>query len=132
MPPKAARKLKDSIEQEGRILLAISAIKKQEIRTIAEAARIYNIPRTTLRRRLNGHTFRAETRANGHKLTQNEENSLVHWILSLDQRGAPPRPAHVREMANILLLKRGFSDTPTTVGENWVYTFIKRREELKT
>ncbi|OOO08734.1 Isopropylmalate dehydrogenase-like domain [Aspergillus oryzae] len=49
-----------------------------------------------------------------------------------DQRGAPPRPAHVREMANILLLKRGFSDTPTTVGENWVYTFIKRREELKT
>lgn len=30
----------------------------------------------------------------------------------------PPRPAEVREMAN--------------VGKNWIYTFIKRRDELKT
>ena len=73
MPPKARQNLRKSNEQEGRILLAISALKKEEICNIAKAARVYNIPRTTLQRRLDGHTYRAEARANGHKMTQNEE-----------------------------------------------------------
>jgi hypothetical protein len=49
----------------------------------------------------------------------------------MDQRGAAPRPSHVREMANILLMKRG-STTTQTVGEKWVYNFINRHEEIKT
>jgi hypothetical protein len=131
MPPKARQNSRNSIEQEGRILLAISAFQKQEIRNITEAARVYNVPRTTLRRRLNGHTFRAETRANSHKLTQNEEESLVQWISSLDRRGASPRPSHIREMADILLAARG--TTPIqSVSKNWVSNFIKQREDLKT
>jgi hypothetical protein len=64
-------------------------------------------------------------------MTQNEEESLIRWILSMDQRGASPRPSHVREMANILLAKRG-SATILTVGENWVYNFIKQHNEIKT
>jgi hypothetical protein len=131
MPPKARTNSRDTIEKEGRILLAISALKKQEISNIREAARVYNIPRSTLQDRLRGKTFRNEARANSHKLTQSEEESLVRWILSMDQRGAAPRPSHVREMANILLAKRG--TTPIqAVGEKWVYNFIKRRDELKT
>ncbi|KAF7181278.1 hypothetical protein CNMCM7691_000496 [Aspergillus felis] len=131
MPPKARTNSRDTIEKEGRILLAISALKKQEISNIREAARVYNIPRSTLQDRLRGKTFRNEARANSHKLTQSEEESLVRWILSIDQRGAAPRPSYVREMANILLAKRG--TTPIqAVGEKWVYNFIKRRDELKT
>ena len=127
MPPKS----RNSIEQEGRVLLAISAIKKDEVHNIREAARVYNVPRTTLQRRLNGHTFRPEQRANSHKLTPNEEESLVRWILSLDQRGAAPRPAHIQEMADILLSKRG-DPTITTVGDKWVYNFVKRHDQLKS
>ena len=131
MPPKVRTNSKDSIEQEGRILLAVSALKKKEIHTIREAARIYHVPYTTLQRRLNGHTFWAEARANNHKMTQNEEESLIQWILSMDRRGAAPRPSHVREMANILLSKRG-STTTQTVSEKWVYNFINRHDEIKT
>jgi hypothetical protein len=47
--------------------------------------------------------MKAEKRANGHKLTEFEEESLVQWILDLDKRGLPPRPSMVRDMANILL-----------------------------
>ena len=131
MPPKARENLQKSNSQEGRLLLAISALKKQEIRNIREAARVYNVPRTTLQRRLGGQTSRAETRANSHKMTQNEEESLVQWIISLDRRGAPPRPSNIREMANILLAERG--TTPIQIiGEKWVYNLIKRRDELKT
>jgi hypothetical protein len=131
MPPKARINSKNSVEQEGRIILAISALKKQEIRNVREAARVYNVPRTTLQRRLNGQSFRAETRANGHKMTQNEEESLIRWILSMDQRGAALRPSHMREIANILLAQRGSTSTQT-VGEKWVYNFIKQHDEIKT
>ena len=90
MPPKSRPKIKNQVEQEGRVLLAISSLKKKEITNIREAARLYDVPRTTLQRRLNGSTNRAEKRANGLKLTKEEEESLVQWILSMDQRGAAP------------------------------------------
>jgi hypothetical protein len=131
MPPKARQNSRNSAEQEGRILLAISAIKNKQITQIAKAARVYNVPRSTLRDRLCGSNYRKDTRANSHKMTQNEEESLVRWILSLDQHGAPPRPSHIQEMANILLAERG--TTPIqSVGENWVSNFIKQRDEVKT
>ena len=43
----------------------------------------------------------------------------------MDSRRAAPRPFMVREMANLLLEKRG--TTPIlSVGENWVTKFVKR------
>ncbi|KAJ5158133.1 uncharacterized protein N7500_007784 [Penicillium coprophilum] len=131
MPPIRSRSSKNLIEQEGRILLAIQAIKKQEIRTIAAAARTFNIPRSTLRDRLNGHTERSTTRANSYKLTELEEESLEKWILSIDRRRGAPRPSMVREMANLLLKKRG--TTPVLlVSENWVTNYVKRRPLLSS
>ena len=95
MPPIRKQASQKLTEQEGRILLAIKAIQKQEICSIRQAARHFNVPLTTLQHRLNGHTMRAETRANNHKLSSNEEYSLLQWILSMDQHGAAPRPAAV-------------------------------------
>ena len=49
----------------------------------------------------------------------------------MDSRGSAPRPSTVREMANLLLEKRG--DTPVlSVGEKWVYNFVKRRPLLSS
>jgi hypothetical protein len=131
MPPIRTQSSRNSIEQEGRILLAIEAYKNKEITSLHEVARQFDVPRTTLRRRLAGSTNRAETRANSHKLTQIEEESLQKWILSMDSRGAAPRPATVREMANLLLAARG-STPPLTVGENWVTKFVKRHPSLSS
>jgi predicted HTH domain antitoxin len=69
MPPKARQNSSNFAEKEERILLAISALEKQKICNIREAARFYNVSRTTLQRRLNGTASRAETRANSHKMT---------------------------------------------------------------
>lgn len=131
MPPKTRTITRNSAEQEGRILLAISALKKKEISAISRAAQIFNVLRSTLRDPLKGSKYRNEARANGHIMTQNEEESLIRWILSMDQRGAAPRPSHVQEMANILLAQRGLTPTQT-VGEKWVYNFIKRHDQIKT
>ena len=130
MSPKLNEEPQNPVQREGRILLAISSLKKKETTNIREAARLYDVPRTTLQRRLNGSINRAEKRTNGLKFTKEEEESLIQWILSLDQRGAAPRPSHVQDMANILLSNRGSSNLQP-IGKNWVYNFIKRHDGLK-
>jgi hypothetical protein len=117
MPPIRTQSSQNSIQQEGRILLAIEAYKNKEITSLHEVTRQFDVPRTTLSRRLAGSTSRAETRANSHKLTQIEEESLQKWILLMDSRGAAPRPSTVREIADLLLAARG-STSPLSVGDN--------------
>ena len=129
MPPIRSQNRSKLIEQEGRILLAIQAIKKQEKLSIRQAALTYDIPYTTLYARLHGRQNRVESYPNSSKLTKIEENSLKQWIISMDLRGAAPRPSMVEDMANLLLSARG--TTPIqTIGVNWVIKFVKRHLEL--
>jgi hypothetical protein len=130
MPPKARQAPRNLVEQEGRIQLAISALKKQEISSIRRAATTFNVPLSTLHNRLSGRQHRIEQRANGHRLSKNQEASLVEWILSRDARGVAPRPSHVAEMANILLHEEDSTAQP--IGKNWVSSFIKRHDEVKS
>ena len=131
MPPIRTQSSRKREEQEGRILLAIQAIQKQEIPSIREAARQFDVPRSTLTIRLNGVQNRAFSRANNLKLTEIEEESLQKWIISMDSRGAAPRPSTVREMADLLLAARG-STPPPSVGQNWVTKFVKRHLNLSS
>ncbi|KKA21666.1 hypothetical protein T310_4295 [Rasamsonia emersonii CBS 393.64] len=103
MPPIRTAKAKKALELEGKIEAAISAYKKKQIPSIKETARLFGVPYTTLQSRLKGRPARVNLRANSHKLTANEEETLVKWILDLDKRGLPPRPAFVENMANHLL-----------------------------
>jgi hypothetical protein len=114
MPPIRNKNQRNSVNQEGRILLAISDLQNQNISNIGQAAKIYNIPHTTLQRRLHGTQERSQTRTNRYKLSQFEEESLIKWILDLDKQGLPPQPTLVREIANYLLSQHGNQQ----VGEN--------------
>ena len=95
MPPIRARSSRNSTEQEGRILLAIQAIKNQEISSVHKAAHIYKVPETTLCEHCHGIINRVISCTNSHKLTEIEEQSLQKWIISLDDCGAAPRPSTV-------------------------------------
>lgn len=111
--------------------MALQAYKNGQIKSLRAAAQLYDVPKTTLQNRATGMASRVEKRWHSHKLTQLEEDSLSKWILSMDSRGAAPRPSTIREIANILLATRGES-LATTVGENWVSSFVKRRDELQS
>ncbi|KFY92912.1 hypothetical protein V498_04671 [Pseudogymnoascus sp. VKM F-4517 (FW-2822)] len=78
--------------QEGRIILAITALKEGNIKSIRAAAMSYNVLFESLRARLNGVTSRRDSTPNSRKLTSYEESALVKYILDLDLRGFPPRP----------------------------------------
>jgi len=131
MPPIRSESSQKSANQEGRVLLALSDVKNGRIKSLRAAAKLYDIPYTTLHGRANGLTSRVDNRPTGHKLTQLEEDSLIEWIISMDSRGAALRPNTVRDMANVLLAARG-SHPPSTVGKNWALTFINRRPEIRS
>jgi hypothetical protein len=117
-----------STDQEGRILLAIQAIKQGQFKNPYSAAASYDVNYSTLRERMNGTPARRDCTPNNRKLTSLEELAIVQYILDLDSRGFPPRPQAVQEMADLLLAERG----GTPVGVNWTSNFIKRRTEIKT
>jgi hypothetical protein len=75
-----------------------------------------------------GRTYHPESKANCHKLTDLEEDTIVRYILDLDSRGFAPRLASIKDIANLLLESRGV----LRVGKNYIYRFIQRRLELKT
>lgn len=118
--------------QEGNILLAIKAYKKGQISSLRAAAKLYDVPLSSLTYRYHGRTTRQDSQLKNRKLTSTEESVLVQWIISMDERGQPPRVSIVRETANLLLSNRDNSTTSSTVGECWVKRFIDRHSELKT
>jgi hypothetical protein len=128
MPPIWDKNSRNSIEQEGRILVTISALKNGEIHSIRKAARIFQVPRSTLGTRYHGVQIKTKKRANGLKLSANEEESLVKWILDLAKYGLPPWPSLVRHIANYLLSGRGNQH----VSKKWVYQLINCCPELKS
>ena len=135
MPPIRKKTRQKLAQREGPLLIAVRAIEKGEIRSIREAARIFNVPRSTLRGRVNGQTSRPDTRANNHTLTVQEEASLVKWIFDLDYRGQAPQQCMVREMADLLLADRvskTSSKRRAQVGKNWVTGFVRRQPELQS
>jgi hypothetical protein len=114
--------------KEGRIFLAIEAIRTNKKMSIRRAAKAYDVPEASLRHRLNGRVAKREKRNGRYQLTSTEEDTIVQHTLDLDERGFPPRIEGVEDMANLLLETR----RAKRVGKNWAYRFVRRRPELKT
>ena len=102
MPPKRSQKAQKSIEQEGRILLAIKAVQNGRFTSVAAAARSFDVPRTTLGPRIKRRTNQSDTRSVLYKFTQLEEESIQDWLISMDQRGAALTISMLRDMASLL------------------------------
>ena len=61
------------------------------------------------------------------KLLPTEEQTILDHVLDLDAKGFPPRPAALKDLADLLLAER----KKDPVGPDWPRAFIKRHPELK-
>ena len=122
----------ESLSKEGRNLLATAAIQSKRVQSQRKASSLYNVPRTTIQRRLKGVRPKRETTSVNLKLSPHEEQSLIQWILDLDRRGFPPHIIDVRRMGDVLLRARGQNPPPHPLGKNWASRFVKRQSELQT
>ena len=107
--------------------MAIDAFKKNRFKTLKEVASSYDVPRTTLRRRIAGSASRAHQSANCQKLSNNEESTLLAWILDMDRRGLPLQVSVVHHLAQLLVSARIPS---AIIGKNWVNRYVKRHPGL--
>ena len=77
MPPFRSESSQKLANQEGKILLALSDIKDGRINSLRAAAKLYEIPFSTLQARADGRIARVDKRPNRYKLSELEEDSLV-------------------------------------------------------
>jgi hypothetical protein len=94
-------------QRELQIELALQAIRTGEVNSIRAAHRAYNIPESTLRARLNGTTNRRTAHQYRKRLSIQQEEFLVDWILEQESQGFPPSHARCREMATRILRING-------------------------
>ena len=109
-------------QREQQIELALQAIRTGEVNSIRAAHRAYNIPESTLRARLNGTTNRRTAHQYRKRLSIQQEEFLVDWILEQESQGFPPSHARCREMASRILRMNG--DTQE-LGKRFVTKFIR-------
>ena len=117
-----------STDPEGRMALAILAIRLGQIKSVRAAAKVYSIKRKTLSLQLNGIQSRRDTIPHNRKLTLSEESVIINYVLDLNSRGFSVRVCVVGEMANLLLDQRQGAH----VGKCWTTNFINRRPEIKS
>jgi len=108
------------MDHEARIQAAIYDLESQERPNVAATARKHKVARRTL-----AHRFRGETGPNQEatsysrkQLTDTQEEALITYINKLNDRGIPPTPQILKNIAE--------SIAHTTLGPNWVAHFCKR------
>ena len=118
----------ESSSYDSRLFLALQALENDSKLKVTTAARLYNVPRTTLVDRRNGVRVQSDSNSDKRNLTKLEEEAIIKRVLELDAQGFPVRMSSVDDMANRLLHKRG----APPVGKHWTRRFIQRQPELKT
>src|ERR1700759_3431718 len=108
------------MDHNARIQAAIDDLKSQRRTNFSATAKRWGIERTTLAKRFRGQTSTIED-ANSYvrqQLTQTQEEALIEYVNKLNDRGFPPTPQILKNIAE--------SITHTTLGCNWVARFCKR------
>ena len=90
-------------QRERMIQSCIAEYNEGKFKSIRAASRAWDVPRTTLERRLRGAAPRRVAHHHQQRLTPEQEQFLATWILEEDTRGYPPGHDRVREMASQIL-----------------------------
>lgn len=104
----------------ARIAEAIADLESQSRPNIAATAKRFNVARTTLSDRFKGKSTTIED-VNSYvrqQLTQTQEEALIAYVNKLNDRGFPPTPQILKNIAE--------SIAHSTLGRNWVARFCKR------
>jgi hypothetical protein len=115
--------------REHAIQSAISDLKSGVYTSQRKAAAAYGIPRSSLQHRLKGSAPHAIAYYQQQRLTLEQEDFLVKWILKEDARSQPPSHARVREIATQILKINGDHDR---LGQRWISSFLTRQPRVSS
>ena len=111
------------MDHNARIEAAIADLESQDRRNIAATAKKWEVARETLSKRFRGETSSNQD-ANSYarrQLTDVQEKTLIQHINKLSNRGLPPTPQIVKNLAEEIARVK--------LGKNWVSRFCKRHQD---
>lgn len=110
------------MDHNGRLAKALKDLESQKRPNFSTTAKKYQVERTTLAKRFKGQTGTIqEANSNSRqKLTTVQEGTLVAHINKLSERGLPPTPQIVKNLAKEI--------SNAEIGVNWVSRFCRRHE----
>ena len=94
-----------------------------------KAAKLYGVPPTTLRGRMEGAVAIKQFAIDRQALSDVQETQLVQWAHVQDALGMPPTHYQLRCAAEEILRASG---TQKKLGKNWVTNFMRRHPSLGT
>jgi hypothetical protein len=87
---------------KGSILLILSALTSGQCASISAAAKIYNVSKTILIRRLHRGAIREQFTPPNRRMTVIEEEVLIRDILKLDAQGLSLTLSLIREIVDVI------------------------------
>jgi len=122
----------NTAQYEARMEQAIDVLKTKKYRSIRKATIDFNVKRTTLNNRFNGHKSRRESHESLQNLSSAEEGELRRWISKLMATGFSPCHSLVREMSEAIRNHRLCAVNNENIelveypplGRDWVCNFL--------
>lgn len=87
----------------------------------AKAAKEWQVPRTTLRHRLEGRESRKAAHNHRQRLSKVQEEHLANWVLAQLALGLAPTHNQLREFAQRIVNNQGDLQP---IGKNWIKGFL--------
>ena len=122
---------------EAAMASAVEAVKKGDM-GIKNASRVFNVPKTTLRRRVRGKNKRVsgsrkDLGGRAPVLSEEGEQDLVAYIIRMEEMFFGLTMEDVRRLAYQLAERNGMlppNDSRDSFGQDWLKGFLKRHPEI--
>lgn len=99
--------------------------------SIRAASIEFNIPYTTLYRRLYGAESHQESHEHIQLLSRVQEEHLAKWILAQHALGASPTHAQIKTRALHIHQEQQPHEKPPRIGRHWIHRFFSRNPTVK-
>lgn len=126
MAPKKKSYGRSKDYEQSQIYDAAYAVTDEGL-TPYTAAKMYGVPKTTLLKQMEDTRPSNEQIQPAQRLSRDQEEDIVKWILRQEKLGYAPTGSFVRSLVTSLLVENG--DTKP-LGKNWVDNFKKRHPEI--
>ena len=122
---------------EAAMASAVEAVNKGDM-GIKNASRVFNVPKTTLRRRVRGKNKRVsgsrkDLGGRAPVLSEEAEQDLVAYIIQMEEMFFGLTMEDVRRLAYQLAERNGMlppNDSRDSFGQDWLKGFLKRHPEI--
>ena len=116
----------DAKYTQNSLQIAIQATKVGE--SVNDAAKLYGVPRETLRGRIHGGTSMIVAKERFQRFSPRHEKYICDWIRYIQEaKGTPPSNKQIAEFASGFLTGR----ESKPLGVNWIRGFLSRHPEIK-